>query len=112
MLKARIRLEIGIEIGLDFDQSTQSSLNLRLIFFLLRALEVFHCSSAVKSLCLIELCLKPAAHGTCFPAGLFVCFYAGYLASYLAGNGLSANSAVRFLDFRDRTCYFSCVILC
>jgi len=33
--KARIRLEIGIEIGLDFDQSKQSSLNLRLVFFLL-----------------------------------------------------------------------------
>jgi len=33
--KARIRLEIRIEIGLDFDQSKQSSLNLRLIFFLL-----------------------------------------------------------------------------
>jgi len=26
-------LEIGIEIGLDFDQSKQSSLNLRLVFF-------------------------------------------------------------------------------
>jgi len=31
--KARIRLEIGIEIGLDFDQSKQSLLNLRLVFF-------------------------------------------------------------------------------
>jgi len=34
-IKARIRLEIGIEIQLDFDQSKQSSLNLRLVFFLL-----------------------------------------------------------------------------
>jgi len=34
-LKARIRLEIKIEIRLDFDQSKQSSLNLRLVFFLL-----------------------------------------------------------------------------
>jgi len=34
-LKARIRLEIEIEIGLDFDQSKQSSLNLKLVFFLL-----------------------------------------------------------------------------
>jgi len=33
--EAHIRLEIGIEIGLDFDQSKQSSLNLRLDFFLL-----------------------------------------------------------------------------
>jgi len=33
--KARIRIEIEMEIGLDFDQSKQSSLNLRLIFFLL-----------------------------------------------------------------------------
>jgi len=33
--EARIRLEIGIEIGLNFDQSKQSSLNLRLDFFLL-----------------------------------------------------------------------------
>jgi len=33
--KARIRLEIGIEIRLDFDQSKQSSLNLRLVFFLI-----------------------------------------------------------------------------
>jgi len=31
--KARIRLEIRMEIGLDFDQSKQSSLNLRLVFF-------------------------------------------------------------------------------
>jgi len=35
MCKARIRLEIGIEIELDFDQLKQSSLNLRLVFFLL-----------------------------------------------------------------------------
>jgi len=34
-VKARIRLEIEIEIGLDFDQSKQSSLNLKLVFFLL-----------------------------------------------------------------------------
>jgi len=33
--KARIRLEIGIEIRLDFDQSKQNSLNSRLVFFLL-----------------------------------------------------------------------------
>jgi len=35
LIKARIRLEIKIEIELDFDQSKQSSLNLRLVFFLL-----------------------------------------------------------------------------
>jgi len=31
--KARIRLEIGIEIGLDFDQSKQNLLNLRLVLW-------------------------------------------------------------------------------
>jgi len=35
LLKACIRLEIEIEIRLDFDQSKQNSLNLRLVFFLL-----------------------------------------------------------------------------
>jgi len=33
--KTRIRLKIKIEIELEFDQSKQSSLNLKLIFFLL-----------------------------------------------------------------------------
>jgi len=33
--KAHIRLEIKIEIELDFDQSKRSSLNLRLVFFLI-----------------------------------------------------------------------------
>jgi len=40
--------------------------------------------------------LKPAAHGACFFAGLLACSYVGYLAGYLAGNGLSAGSAARF----------------
>jgi len=39
-LKARIRLEIGIEIRLDFDQSKQSSPNLRLVFFLLNPISI------------------------------------------------------------------------
>jgi len=34
MCDTHIRLEIEIEIGLNFDQSKQSSLNLRLVFFL------------------------------------------------------------------------------
>jgi len=34
-LRLKLRLEIGIEIKLDFNQSKRSSLNLRLIFFLL-----------------------------------------------------------------------------
>jgi len=32
----------------------------------------------------------------CFPAELLACSYAGYLADYLAGNGLSAGSAGKF----------------
>jgi len=32
--KARIRLQIEIEFRLNFDQSKQNSLNLRLVFFL------------------------------------------------------------------------------
>jgi len=33
MLIYRIRLEIEIKIGLEFDQSKQSSLNIRAVFF-------------------------------------------------------------------------------
>jgi len=45
--KARMRLEIGIEIGLDFDQSKQSLLNLRSVFFLLIGQNPIHSQSLV-----------------------------------------------------------------